>query len=50
MLQTDCAVWPPIQLINFLYVSPAYRVLYVNTTTVAWNIFLSNAKHVVPWQ
>lgn len=41
----DCAVWPPLQLINFLYVSPTYRVLYVNTTNVAWNIFLSYAKH-----
>ena len=50
VVQTDCAVWPPLMLINFLYVPPAYRVLYVNSATVAWNIFLSNVKHVVSWQ
>lgn len=48
--KTDCAVWPPLMLINFLYVPPPYRVLYVNSATVAWNIFLSNVKHVVSWQ
>ena len=47
VVKIDCAVWPPLQLINFLYVSPTYRVLYVNTTNVAWNIFLSYAKHFV---
>ncbi|KAI9563820.1 hypothetical protein GHT06_011286 [Daphnia sinensis] len=42
---TDCIVWPPSQLINFLLVPAVYRVLYVNVFTVAWNVFLSYAKH-----
>lgn len=47
--QTDCIVWPPSQLINFLLVPAVYRVLYVNVFTVAWNVFLSYAKHFVSY-
>jgi len=43
----DWAVWPPAQLINFLLIPSAYRVLYVNTVTLAWNVFMSYAKHYV---
>ena len=45
--QMDWIVWPPSQLINFLYVAPAYRMLYVSTVTVVWNVFMSYAKHSV---
>lgn len=41
----DCAVWPPSQLINFLFVPAVYRVLYISILTVAWNVFMSYAKH-----
>jgi len=41
----DWLVWPPSQLINFLFVPNVYRVLYVSTVTVAWNVFMSYAKH-----
>ena len=43
----DWLVWPPSQLINFLFVPNVYRVLYVSTITVAWNVFMSYAKHYV---
>ena len=43
----DWAVWPPAQLINFLLIPSAYRVLYVNTVTLAWDVFMSYAKHYV---
>ncbi|CAG0918333.1 unnamed protein product, partial [Notodromas monacha] len=41
----DWAIWPPTQFINFVYVSAAYRVLYVNLVTVLWDVFLSYIKH-----
>ncbi|XP_065579353.1 mpv17-like protein 2 [Artemia franciscana] len=41
---SDWVFWPPIQLLNFLYVSPKYRVLFVNVTTALWNVFVSYAK------
>lgn len=37
----DCAIWPVAQILNFLYVSPVYRVLYVNTVSLLWNTVLS---------
>jgi len=42
---TECLYWPPCQFLNFYYVAPAYRVLYVNVVAVLWNIFLSHMKH-----
>ncbi|XP_021964630.1 mpv17-like protein 2 [Folsomia candida] len=41
----DWILWPPCQLINFYFVPAHYRVLYVNTFTVLWNVFLSYMKH-----
>ena len=46
-LKYDCSLWPAAQALNFLYVPPVYRVVYVNVVTVAWNVFLSYAKHFV---
>lgn len=37
----DSAIWPATQLFNFFYVSNAYRLLYVNLTSVFLNAVLS---------
>jgi len=41
----DWVIWPPSQALNFLFVPPKFRVLYVNFVTVLWDIFLSYIKH-----
>jgi len=41
----DWVCWPPCQFINFYLIPNRYRVLYVNTATVVWNVFLSYMKH-----
>ena len=43
----DWCIWPPTQYINFVLIPPAFRVLYVNTVTVGWDVFLSYIKHFV---
>lgn len=42
---TDCLYWPPVQYVNFAYVDTKYRVLYVNITTVFYDIMLSYIKY-----
>eukprot|EP00741_Cyanophora_paradoxa_P007904 tig00001224_g7647.t1 len=37
----DVAVWSPVQLVNFRFVSPASQGLVVNAVSVGWNAFLS---------
>ncbi|XP_004208761.2 mpv17-like protein 2 isoform X1 [Hydra vulgaris] len=41
----DCCVWPPIQTINFYLIPSHMRLLYINVSTLCWNIFLSYSKH-----
>lgn len=41
----DWAVWPAAQAVNFFYLAPVYRVAYVSTVTLFYNVFLSFMKH-----
>lgn len=40
-LQFDLCCWPTIQWINFYYLPPRARVIYVNSVTFLWDMFLS---------
>lgn len=48
ILLADWAFWPATQFINFYYLHPKYRVLYVNFATMLYNVFLSYMKHIDP--
>lgn len=37
----DCILWIPAQLLNFNFVSPTHRVLYINLVTLIWNTISS---------
>ncbi|KAK7495838.1 hypothetical protein BaRGS_00012828 [Batillaria attramentaria] len=41
----DWCIWPPAQIINFYFLPPQYRVVYVAFVTLCWNTFLSFMKH-----
>ncbi|XP_037030886.1 mpv17-like protein 2 [Bradysia coprophila] len=41
----DWCVWPPAQFLNFYYIDPKFRVIYVNFVTIVYNICLSYIKY-----
>ena len=45
------AVWVPAHTVNFAFIPPAQRLLYINTIQIFYNIFLSmlGNRKVVIW-
>lgn len=41
----ECAVWPPLQAVNFLYLPTSLRVVYVSMIDLGWAVVLSRLKH-----
>ncbi|XP_065223062.1 mpv17-like protein 2 [Planococcus citri] len=43
--KVDLMIWPAAQYVNFTYVPPQFRVMYVSGITVVYSAFLSYMKH-----
>ena len=49
-LKMNYYIWPPAIFINFNFIPPPFRVLYVSSIGMIWNAILSNITHktIVP--
>lgn len=43
----DLAIFPAAQVLNFYYVPPALRLMYLNGVYLVWSVILSYLKHNV---
>ncbi|CAB3410320.1 unnamed protein product [Caenorhabditis bovis] len=43
--KVDYTLWPPAQLINFYFLPPALRVVYVNLVSLVYNCIMSYIKN-----
>lgn len=43
----DCLIWVPMQSLNFYFVPPQQRILFISCVFVVWNTILSYFKHKV---
>lgn len=41
----SCAFWAPMHVLNFLWVPPHFRVLFLSTGLVGWTAYLSIVGH-----
>ncbi|KAK9502449.1 hypothetical protein O3M35_011228 [Rhynocoris fuscipes] len=41
----EWTIWPPAQVINFYWLPTKYRVLYDNTISLGYDVFVSYVKH-----
>lgn len=41
----EWVIWPPAQIINFLWLPNRYRVLYDNTISLGYDVYTSKVKH-----
>ncbi|CAL8074393.1 unnamed protein product [Calicophoron daubneyi] len=48
ILATNYKLWPVAQLINFNFTPLRFRVLYINTVALFWNVYISYQTQAAP--